>query len=132
MAGYSGSTSFDFEIERFKDRDSDNLVTPDGAKPVLDDLEYDYQLITLKVKGNSYFTPGRTYGPPEDSYPDEGDTEIESVVGPDGKDWQDKLTKEEEDQIMQMIAERVASNDPEDEEDDYDDFDYEADYQDEG
>jgi len=46
-----------------------------------EDASGTYREITLTVTGtHNQFVPGRTYGDPDDCYPDEGgDTEIESV-----------------------------------------------------
>lgn len=119
MAGYSGNASFDFEIERYKDKESGELIALDLV-PNEDDFEYEYQTITLKVEGRAYYAPGRTYGPPENCYPDEGETEIEKVLGPDGQDWEDKLTKSEMESILEEIQETVSSYDGGDYEPDYD------------
>lgn len=123
MSGYSGSASFEYEIERYKDKMSGELVTHDKVSPDDDEFEFEYQTITLQVEGRSYFTPGKYYGPPENCYPDEGDTEIESVVGPDGKDWESKLTNEERESILTMINEEVQNQEP-----DFDDYDDEPSY----
>ena len=129
--GYSGSTKLDFEIERFKDKESGELLIDDKSDQ--EEFECEYQLITLKVEGSSYFQPGKYTGPWEDSYPDEGDTEITSVIGPDNKDWTDKLTSEERDTLVSLIEASVKDQDgrdyePDDDryDDDYDDsYDYE-------
>jgi hypothetical protein len=77
--------------------------------------------VTVDVEGRSYFAAGKTYGPPEDCYPDEGETEILSVLL--GKeDWEDKLTSSEREYIIDMIVEGAIENfagDPDDK--DYDD-----------
>jgi hypothetical protein len=114
---YHGTTTFDFEIERYKDKISGELLAFD--KLTREEDEYEYQTITLNVEGSSYFQPGKFYGPPENCYPDEGEIEILSVMGPDNKDWEDKLTDKEVEQIEQEIDERVQS----DIADDFDDFD---------
>lgn len=122
---YTGSTSFDFEIERYRNKFTSEIVT--FNKEVEGDefgIVFEYQTITLKVEGRSYFQSGRYSGPPEDCYPDEGDTEVEAVIGPDGNDWSDKLTSDEQSQILMMVQENCM-NDPEDyegDEDDYDDY----------
>jgi hypothetical protein len=103
MHRYSGSTSFDFEIERWKDRDSGDLLSFEEVPDVDDDFEYEYQVISLKIEGNSYFIPGRFYGPPDSCYPDEGETEMTKCLGPDGQDWTDLLTKEEYQDIIDEI-----------------------------
>lgn len=115
---YSGTASFDYEIERMKDAEG-NLYTDSEAQP--DGCEY--VVIKLKVTGSSYYEEGRTYGPPENCYPDEGCTEIQSVIGPDGKDWESVLTEAEKDRIQEELVEQVINNC----EEDYDDSDS-ADY----
>ena len=122
MSGYSGETSFEFEIERYKDRESGKLL-PANQVPNDDDFEYEYQLIMLKIEGRSYFESGRSWGLPENCYPDEGETEITLVKGPDGKDWEDELTREEKDIITEMIQERVAEGGEGPDPDEYDDYD---------
>lgn len=104
MSGYSGETSFDFEIERYKHKKTGSLT---AYLLTEDDPNYEYEVITLKVEGRSYFQPGRTSGLPENCYPDEGETEIKHVLGPDGKDWESQLTHSEHDCLIEMIAEQV-------------------------
>ena len=123
MSGYSGETSFEWEIERYKDRESGRLLTANQVTND-DDFEYEYQVITLHIEGRSYFESGRSWGLPENCYPDEGETEITLVKGPDGKDWEDQLTREEKESITEMIQERVAEGGEGPDPDDY----YEPDY----
>jgi len=129
---YSGSTSFDFEIERCRNKQTGQFLTEDEAyKEALEspfgeewfDLNYEYQLIKLEVEGSSYFAPGRYYGPPENCYPDEGDTEITSVIGPNKEDWESRLTEDEREDILNKIQDDVSSDGP-DPDDYYDDYDY--------
>lgn len=126
MSGYSGETSFDFEIERYRDNQTDQFL----VEPLNDDeVRFTYTLINLQVEGRSYFQPGRYHGPPENCYPDEGDTEITSVIGPDGNDWESKLTEKEKDSIIEMIQENVQDGmDGPDPDDYYDDYDVRDDY----
>lgn len=119
---YSGNTTFDFDIERYKDRDSGNLVVPQPSNGWGDDFEHEYTTITLVVEGHSSFTAGKYFGPPENSYPDEGEISILSVIGPDGKDWEDKLTAEERESILNIIDENVMNDGP-DPDDHYDERD---------
>jgi hypothetical protein len=123
MSRYSGETSFEFEIERYKSRESGKFFASE-AVPTDDDFEYEYQLIMLQVEGRSYFESGRYSGPAENCYPDEGETEITLVKGPDGKDWEDQLTESEKDSIIEKIQEEVIDSsdgpDPDDYMDDYD------------
>ena len=121
MSGYSGNTSFDFEIERYKDK-SGELLTSDKVE---DQDEYDYETICLTVEGRSSYTPGKTFGLPENCYPDDGEIEILSVTGPDNKDWEDKLTEKEREDVLNAIDEKVRECDYDgpDPDDYYDDRD---------
>lgn len=129
---HSGETTLDFSIERYKHNETGELATSvqmetndwcDGA--------CDYIVYTLSVSGTSYFTPGKFSGLPEDCYPDEGETEITSVVGPDGKDWFSVLTDSEQEQIQTLIEENVCEGlddpEPDDYDDSFEDKDYEVD-----
>lgn len=118
---YSGSTSFEFEVERLKHVMSEEYLPVDSD--VDDNPMYEYVCLSLEVEGDSSFTPGKTYGLPEDCYPDEGETEITKVIGPDGKDWENKLTSSERDRIIEMIDESIRTNDYDADCDDYDDDD---------
>lgn len=135
MKGYSGTTSFEFEVERYKHKQTGEYrsikeVDKELAdNPMLGDdwldLTYDYECITLQVEGRAYFTPGKFYGLPENCYPDEGDVEMTSCIGPDGKDWENQLVDSEYDNIISMIDEQVQEGDYDGPDpDDYDDFDY--------
>jgi len=114
---YSGSASFEFYIERFKNKVTGEVVTDISPK---DEYLFDYEEITLHVRGSSFFTSGKLSGFPETSYPDEGDVEIFSVSGPDGKDWEDKLTASERERILTMVDEQVQDQEPDFNEDDED------------
>ncbi len=127
MNGYAGNTSFDFEIERYKNKETGTFHSIDEVEkqyPIFDliDVTHEYIVINLEVEGRSYYERGRSHGLPEDCYPDEGDTEIMSVIGPDGKDWTDKLTASEELSIIDMIQQNVIDGcdgpDPDDYHDD--------------
>ncbi len=121
MGGYSGETELDFEIERYKDKQTGKYIAY-----LLEENEerYEYTTITLKVEGRAYFQPGRTWGLPENCYPDEGEVEIKQAIGPDGQDWQSQLTHAEHDALIEMIDENVRDGldgpDPDDYYDDYD------------
>ena len=119
MKSYSGTASFEFEVERYKSVSTGELVTADNYPDDAEESDYEYQLIKLNVEGSSYFTPGRTHGLPENCYPDEGDTEITSVIGPDGKDWSANLSDSENDSILEMIQEQAHEGG----EPDFDDYD---------
>lgn len=116
---YSGTTSFEFYIERYKNKISNELKTLDKVHPE-DEYLFDLEEITIQVTGSSFFTQGHTFDAPEHCYPDEGNTEIQSVIGPDQLRWDDKLTKEEREKIIQMIADKVQEQEPNLNEDDED------------
>ena len=123
MKKYSGTASFEFEVERYKSVATGELISADNYPDDAEESNYEYQIIKLAVEGSSYFAPGKTYGLPENCYPDEGDTEITSVIGPDGKDWSDKLSDSENDSILEMIQEQAQEGG----EPDFDDYDDSAD-----
>lgn len=125
MSRYSGNSSFEFEIERYKDKDTGELLTYDKIEDDSEEFEYEYTTFSLQVEGRSYFEPGKFSGHPENCYPDEGDTEILSVTGEDGKDWEDQLTDEERGCVICMIEDHVREGecDGPDPDDYYDDRD---------
>lgn len=114
---YSGKTSFEFYIERYKNKITGEVVTTIHQK---DEYLFDYEEITLKVEGSSCFYSGKYFGNPETCYPDDGNTEIESVTGPDQLDWEDKLTASERERILTMVDEQVQDQEPNCNEDDED------------
>lgn len=105
---YSGTTEFEFEIERYKDLKTGNLYSFDKLPG--DEDDYEYQTLTLKIEGRSFFQQGKYTGPYENSYPDEGEIEITAAIGPDGKDWEDQLTEKEYDSLLEEIDERVQDS----------------------
>lgn len=98
---YSGNVSFEFEIER----DDDTIL--------------------LQVEGSSSFTSGKYFGQPENCFPDEGNTDITSVTGPDQTDWEAQLTPSERERIITMIDEKVQDQDEPCNEDDDEPFSFE-------
>jgi len=122
-SGYNGKTTIDFHINRIKDLQTDQyrLMREDDDPDREEELE-------LQIEGRSYFTPGKYWGPYENSYPDEGETEILSITW-NGKEFPWDLTKEEKEQAEDMICNAVQDQDepdpPSDDYDDYDDRDYE-------
>ena len=76
--------------------------------------------IELTIKGSSYFQHGRLSGPPEDCYPDEGETEILEIMHED-KLWIGELTKAEIDKALELLSEAVAGAGDDDPDVDYDD-----------
>lgn len=110
MKGYSGSSSFQFEIERYKNKSTGEVLSPDSIQEISDD--YEYSTILLDVSGSTYFEPGRMFGPPEKCYEDEEFTEIISAIGPDNKDWIDLLSSTEIDSIKEMIIDHIRDDFP--------------------
>jgi len=112
QGGYSGNASFKYEIERYKDKEN-NLLLKEEELPDCDDqeFEFEYTLVMLTVTGNSYFRPGKYDGPWENSYPDEGETEIEEVVDKNGKDWFPLLSRREEEEIKEKIIDISREDD---------------------
>ncbi len=111
MRSYSGSVDFQFEVERLKDKSTNQLI------PISKDFNfseenpnYEYLLIQLDVEGESYYTPARTYGPPESCSPSEGSTEILSIEDESGGDWLDKLTADERDRVIELIQQYVQES----------------------
>jgi len=104
-SGYGGSVSFDYEIERYKHKESGEMFIdlPENSN------EDDYELVTfeIEIEGSAHYTPGRTSGPPESCYPDDSDSEIEKAIGPDKKDYYHKLSYHEKFSINEMIIEKV-------------------------
>jgi len=47
-----------------------------GATVTLDDEEYD---VWYEISGTCTYQPGKTWGPPEDCYPDESESEVDTV-----------------------------------------------------
>ena len=137
---YSGKASISFEIERYKNIRTQTLMTEDEVYEVISNLDefdhdyiighdYIYECIPLSINGDAYYDHGRTNCSNDDAYPPEGEININSVIGPDGKDWEDVLTESERDQIRDMIAEGAQEDgsDYDDYVDDYMDRRYEYD-----
>jgi hypothetical protein len=103
--GYAGSASFEFEVERYLNVKTGELIFEDSLPEDAEESDFEYQCIELSVEGHSYFTSGRTQGDPDDAFPDEGDTEITSIQGPGGEDWSNKISDSERDKILDQLAE---------------------------
>lgn len=109
MSGYFGKTSFKFEIERYKNKESGALLTPEFV--VTNNLfgeDLDYQLILLSIEGAAYHDNGRVSGPIDSCYPPDSDVNINSATDADGQDWIDKITESEKDSILELIVEYVC------------------------
>lgn len=96
---WSGSGSFTYSIERFLDNQTGNYLTEPELPENFDEERYEYTSVELTVTGSGYYTPARLYGPPEDCYPSDGELEIESIIGPDDKEWSLLITELEKDSI---------------------------------
>ena len=122
----SGSVEFEFDIERYKNIETDEYFTFEELSPEDRDNEelYSYNVITLNVSGNGYFTPGKYHGPWEDSYPDDGECEIESAIDADDKNWHSSLTSSEVSSIEEKLMDKIMDLD---DGPDYDDRDYDYD-----
>lgn len=66
--------------------------------------------IELVIKGRAYFASGKYSGPPEYSYPDEGEEEILSALDKDGRDWSEDLTEKEIKNIHITLAEQAQED----------------------
>lgn len=107
--GYRGSATLNFSVERVKDPITGEL------RPIKDDDDMDeleVQKIELVVEAESSYSPGVTWKRPEDCYPDEGETNINRITGPDKKEWDESdLTKIEREFLIEMIIDEAKSND---------------------
>ncbi len=134
-AKYSGSTSVEFEIERFRDNDTGDLYLVDDILPGTDEDgnvpdKYELCCFTLDIEGAAHSYPAKTSGDPEFCYPADSDCEIVNVSGLDNKDWESVLTSSEIDKINEMIIDQIMNfeHDNYDEDrDDYDDRDFDYD-----
>lgn len=126
---YSGNACFEYEVERYQDKNTKTYLTLDDVEGLARNHEeewidenFSYVCLTLDVEGNSYFQSGRFNCSNDDAYPDEGDTEITSITlyGKE-EDWEDKITSSEREYIVDRIAEESMENydgDPDDKRDD--------------
>jgi len=127
--GYRGSATFKFEVERYKDLDG-KMYTESEIEKLDGDLNIEGVIIKLTVSGSASFSPGYTYGLPENCYDSESESEINSVVDSNGIDWISHLTDNEIDQMEEVLCQEVeninsgARYDIDSCYDDYDDYDY--------
>ena len=110
-SGWGGSVSFEFEIERYQDKESGELYTDAEVEEIGGDIDSKYECVTieLSVEGEAHYTPGYTSGLPENCFPDDSDSDIESVIGPDKKDWYAKLTTSEVKCITDKLIEEAQN-----------------------
>ena len=97
--------TFNFTIDRFLNLETKELVNQVSSEENEDDFQY--LPINLNVEGRYSFRPGRYSGPPEYCYPDESEAEILSLTDPDGQDWTNQISEEEQSIIIDSIAEQV-------------------------
>ena len=96
MFKYSGSTTFTFDIERYRDKETGEYFLEKDLPPEDDEgFEFVYTTITLTVNGSAYPNTG----------PYEEGVEIDSIVDDDGNDWEYKITESERSCILEDIQE---------------------------
>jgi hypothetical protein len=115
---YSGTIDFQFDIERWSHPSVNELLTSKQMKDNnLHENDCEIHVIPLFVTGWASFTEGYTSGLPEDCYPDESDSDINSITDDDGNDWFNKLSQSELDDIwkkMEDLSGRIEMNDSRD------------------
>ena len=92
--GYSCSSTFTFTVERPYDKETGEFYLEENAPDYPED-KLEWAEISLEVSGNSWYSPGEYSRLPEDCYPDDGDTEVESITDLDNRDWSNLLTSQE-------------------------------------
>jgi hypothetical protein len=111
---YRGYATIDFCILRYKNQNSNQLITYDKVPPDCNWDEWEEIEFQLKIRGFHYYDPGVYSGPYEDSYPMESDTEILDVYTPESFLTQltdeSQLTDDEILLIKDKIAEKVKEN----------------------
>ncbi len=117
MKKYSGTTSFSFEVERYRNIFTDELLSLDQINQIESengsdyiDSIFKYELISLNVEGSSFFSPGKYYGEPYDCYQDEHETEIISVTDQNNLDFELSLTKSERESLLETIENNVIED----------------------
>ena len=124
---YSGKIDFQFDIERWSHPSITDLFTSNQMKDNnLHENECEIHVIPLYVTGWVSFTEGFTSGLPENCYPDESDSDIDSITDDDGNDWFNKLSQSELNDIWKKIgdmSDRIEMNDSRDYEDYSDRYD---------
>lgn len=125
---YSGNYDFQFDVERWSHPSTPKLLTADDLKlQKLDENECSVIVIPLQINGWVSFTEGYTSGLPENCYPDESESDIESVTDENGEDWINKITPNEMDQLWKKLDDMFDRHNYNSS--DYDDRDY-SDYED--
>lgn len=126
MKSYSGSTDFEYNIERYYDLKyylSTNQKIFLLEKDLDSEIEYEIETINLYISGSGHFYPGNYSGLPENCYPDDCEVEILSVQDENNTDYYDFLTEDEIENIHDLILKNIENNCDNDDRD-YDDFNY--------
>jgi hypothetical protein len=119
---YSGTIDFQFDIERWSHPSVNELLTSKQMKDNnLHENDCEIHVIPLYVTGWVSFTEGFTSGLPENCYPDESDSDIDSITDDDGNDWINKLSSTEMSEVWKKLEEK-ASNIEMGDSYDYDDY----------
>lgn len=122
----SSNCDFTFYIDRWLHPSSNNLLSLQEMQALnIAENEAEHHVITLNVTGWACCVEGNTSALPENSYPDEFDSEITSVTDENENDWLDRLTKFEINQIEDKLYDEMEYQSSS-----YDDSNYEDDYYD--
>lgn len=117
---YSGTTTFDFIIERYKSSDGSYMMSDNN----IIENEFTYQPINLKITGKAFFAEGRRSGDALDCFPDEYESDIVSAIDNHNNDWSDKLSETEREIILESILNNVQDQFDNHDNDYCDDFNY--------
>lgn len=110
MRGYSGSCDFDFNVERYQDPNTTDLLPEDRFKELHGPTLPDPVIIELHIRGEYSYCPGVTWALPEYCYPDESETNILDCVDSEGNNWESKLTHRELNDVYYEITQNVRNN----------------------
>lgn len=113
-----------YSVERWKHPAHAELIT---KQQMLDhkyeESDTEIQVINLCVEAHTSFTPGYLSGLPEDCYPDESSSDIDSITDENGEDWIKNLSTSEMDEIWKMIDDDFDRHSYDNEYCDYDPYD---------
>lgn len=106
--GWGGSADFEFEVERYKNKSNGEYYSEaDVAEYDGDSPDFELVTIELSIEGTAHYTPGYTSGLPENCYPADSDSELTKVIGPNKEDWYHKITDDERDSMLAILAEKI-------------------------
>ena len=106
---------FTFDVERWAKSENGPFYTYFEFEDLCENLteqeaeEYSEYTISLDVEATGHYVPAKTWGLPEDCYPEDSDAEITSVKDSLGNDWSDKLTDSENKSLMSEVWDIVMS-----------------------